>query len=302
MPLLGGYDATKLRPQLKMAVARFKLASNKKSALIGQSSRDVAKLLMERPPQEERARIVVESMIRDENTIQAYETLGLSCDLLYERINMISSRSNSKRGCPIDLIECISTLIWSSTVLDSIPELIEIRKQFRYRYGREFESDAIRNAGGVVNPKVCSRLSVLPPSEDDVLSYMEKIALKHDIEWRRPPVDVEVDPPLPGPIPSPVPPGPIYYHGSASPAWTIPPNDIDEEDIYVPGPGGVNAAVAATVDVGAGGIAGREVIPVPATIGQGGYDGRQVSDLTSSYGTNDPGYNELVAKFASLQR
>ena len=47
MPLFGGYKANKLKPQLKMAVTRFTIASNKKSALMKQQIREIAKLLAE---------------------------------------------------------------------------------------------------------------------------------------------------------------------------------------------------------------------------------------------------------------
>ncbi len=43
-------------PELKMAVHRFQMASNKKSALLKQNMREVAVLLSEDPPKEEKAR------------------------------------------------------------------------------------------------------------------------------------------------------------------------------------------------------------------------------------------------------
>ena len=49
-----------------MAVHRFQMASNKKSALLKQSMREVAVLLSEDPPKEEKARIKAEALIRDD--------------------------------------------------------------------------------------------------------------------------------------------------------------------------------------------------------------------------------------------
>ncbi|KAL3822939.1 hypothetical protein ACHAXA_011654 [Cyclostephanos tholiformis] len=197
MPLLGGYDASKLKAQLKMAAHRFGISSNKKMALIKQQSREVARLLAEDPPREERARIRVESMIRDERAIEAYGILGLTCDLLYERIHLISRSS----VCPHDLVESISTLIWSSEVAD-VPELIEARKQLRFKYGRDFEGCALRNVGGVVNERVSSRLGVHPPSAYDVQVRMERISDEHGIEWRTStPLRIgEMHEPMPAPI------------------------------------------------------------------------------------------------------
>lgn len=178
--MFGGYQASKLKPQLKMAITRLSIASNKKTSSSKQQTRDIAKLLSELPhPKEEKARILAEAVIRDDDTIEAYEILMLNCDLLFERINLISY----SKHCPSDLVECISTLIWASTVVD-VPELVEVRKQFRYKYGKAFEDDAMRNAGGVVNARVASKLSVQPPSAYDVQVYLERIADEHGVAWK----------------------------------------------------------------------------------------------------------------------
>ena len=133
--IFGGYKASKLKPQLKMAVTRFQIASNKKSALMKQQIREIAKMLAEDPPKEEKARIKSEALIRDDNTVEAYEILQLNCELLSERIHLISH----SKECPQDLVSSISTLIWASAIVD-IPELIEIRKQFRYKFGKDFDA------------------------------------------------------------------------------------------------------------------------------------------------------------------
>jgi len=50
----GSFNANKLKTNLKMAVQRLNMASNKKSALVKQSMRDVAVLLAEDPPKKKR--------------------------------------------------------------------------------------------------------------------------------------------------------------------------------------------------------------------------------------------------------
>ena len=49
-----------------MALHRFQMASNKKSAILKQNMREVAVLLAEDPPKEEKARIKAEALIRDD--------------------------------------------------------------------------------------------------------------------------------------------------------------------------------------------------------------------------------------------
>jgi len=107
-----------------MAVSRFAIASNKKSAIMKQNMREIALLLAEEPPREEKARIKAEALIRDDNMIEAYEILQLECELLTERIKLLESQ----KTCPPDLVSVISDLIYACPRVD-IPELTEIRKQ-----------------------------------------------------------------------------------------------------------------------------------------------------------------------------
>jgi len=172
------FNPNKLKSQLKMAVHRFQISSNKKTALLQQQKRTIAQLLVEDPPKEEKARIRAESMIMEDNTIEAYELLSLSCDLLGERMRLIASQ----QGCPPDLVTTISTLIWASNRVD-IAELGEIRKQFKLKFGKKFDEDAMMNAGGVVNERVLVKLGVQPPSARLVQAYLHKIAQEFEVDW-----------------------------------------------------------------------------------------------------------------------
>jgi vacuolar protein sorting-associated protein IST1 len=163
-----------------MAVSRFQIAANKKTALMKQQMREIAKLLAEEPqPKEEKARIRAEALIREDNTVEAYEILQLECELVFERVKLITSM----KECPEDLKSCIATLIWSSNRVD-IPELQEIRKQFRYKYGKKFEEACLNNVGGVLNERVVAKLSVQPPSAYLVQTYLEKIADEFEVDWK----------------------------------------------------------------------------------------------------------------------
>jgi Regulator of Vps4 activity in the MVB pathway len=161
-----------------MACGRIQIASNKKTALLKQSTREVAMMLAEDPPKEEKARIRAEALIRDDHLIEAYEILQLECELLHERIKLISYC----KSCPHDLVSVVSTLIWASHRVD-IPELALIRKQFVAKYGKMFEENAMRNEHGVLNERVVSKLSVEPPPAYLVQSYLEKICEQHNVDW-----------------------------------------------------------------------------------------------------------------------
>lgn len=161
-----------------MAVHRFQMASNKKSALLKQSMREVAILLAEDPPKEEKARIKAEALIRDDYMIEAYDILSLTCELLSERLKLISF----SRECPPDLVSSVATLMYAAPRVD-VPELLEIRKQFRAKYGKKFEEDAMKNAGGVLNERVVTKLSVQPPAAYLVQTYLERSCEKYEVSW-----------------------------------------------------------------------------------------------------------------------
>ncbi|KAL3776386.1 hypothetical protein ACHAW5_011052 [Stephanodiscus triporus] len=212
MAIFGGYDEWKLKSRLKMAVTRLQKLALRNS--FKQQRCEIAKLLGETPPKREEARIKAEALIRDEDTIEAYEILRLYCDLLSKRIRLISQR----KSCPPELVECVSTMIWASAVVD-VPELVEVRKQFRFKYGRKFEKDAMRNAGGVVNKRVEGKLSIEPLSADLVQDYLEKIANEHGVRL----------PPNPNP-----PPVVVDEDRLPTSPFSL-PDDIEEEDVFVPG-------------------------------------------------------------------
>mmetsp|Transcript_8740 Transcript_8740/g.11090 ORF Transcript_8740/g.11090 Transcript_8740/m.11090 type:complete len:144 (+) Transcript_8740:79-510(+) len=81
------FNPDKLKPYLKMAVHRFEILNNKKTNLIKQEKRTIAQLLADE--KEEKARIKVEHVIRQDFTIEAYEILELLCDLVHERMRLL---------------------------------------------------------------------------------------------------------------------------------------------------------------------------------------------------------------------
>jgi Regulator of Vps4 activity in the MVB pathway len=161
-----------------MAVSRIQIASNKKSALLKQNMREIAVMLSEEPPKEEKAKIRAEAIIRDDNMIEALEILQLECELLHERIKLLQY----SKECPSDLVGVVSTVMWASHRVD-IPELLMVRKQFRAKYGKQFDDNAINNVGGVLNERVVAKLSIHPPAAYLVQTYLEKICLQHEVDW-----------------------------------------------------------------------------------------------------------------------
>ncbi|CAB9512123.1 IST1 homolog [Seminavis robusta] len=175
----GSFDATKLKAALKLASSRFDVAKNKKMALMKQNMREVAVLLAEDPPKEEKARIRTERLIKDDYLIEAYEILQLECQLLVERVQLIK---HLKMECPPDLVPCVSDLIYAAPRVD-IPELQEIKQQLVAKFGKTLAMDADNNKDGVVNPRIVEKLSLSPPTAFLVQNYMTKIAKLHQVSY-----------------------------------------------------------------------------------------------------------------------
>lgn len=177
MDAVFGFRATKMKPQLKMAVQRINLIKNKKTNKIKVSKREIAQLLADE--KEEKARIRAEALIREDFIIEAYEILELLCELCAERIALIAT----EKECPFDMYEAVCTLIWAANKTE-VSELMEVKKQFTYKYGKEFLQKAMKNHDGCVNERILHKLSVQPPNAYLVLNYMSEIAKQFNVDWK----------------------------------------------------------------------------------------------------------------------
>ena len=142
---------------LKMANQRIQITNNRKSANVKNQKREIATLLSEM--KEEKARIKVEHVIREDFLIEAYELLELMCELVHERVKFIAS----EKECPRDLNEAVSSLIWAAARVD-ITEMEQIKKQLVKKYGSKFAANAENNVDSCVNIRLFQKLSVQPPS------------------------------------------------------------------------------------------------------------------------------------------
>ncbi|CAK7355601.1 unnamed protein product [Dovyalis caffra] len=172
------FNSSKCKTAAKMAVARIKLLSNKREAVVRQMRRDIALLLQS--GQDATARIRVEHVIREQNVLAANEFIELFCELVVSRLPIIAKR----RECPADLKEGIASLIFASPRCSEIPELVAIRKIFEKKYGKDFVSAAtdLRPNSGV-NRLLIDKLSVRTPTGEVKLKVMKEIAKEHQIEW-----------------------------------------------------------------------------------------------------------------------
>ncbi|XP_058090724.1 uncharacterized protein LOC131237091 isoform X2 [Magnolia sinica] len=172
------FNSSKCKTVARLATSRIKLLRNKREMQVKQMRRDVALLLQS--GQDATARIRVEHVIREQNIMAANEIIELFCELVVVRLSVIAKQ----RGCPADLKEGISSLIFAAPRCSDIPELQQIRKIFEKKYGKDFVSAAaeLRPDCGV-NRTLIEKLSVRTPTGEVKLKLMKEIAKEYQIEW-----------------------------------------------------------------------------------------------------------------------
>ncbi|XP_023611801.1 IST1 homolog isoform X2 [Myotis lucifugus] len=112
------FKADRLRVNLQLVVNRLKLLERKKTEQAQKARKEVADHLA--AGKDERARIRVEHIIREDYLVEAMELLELYCNLLLARFSLIQATKDLDSG----LAESVSTLIWAAPRLQSeVPEL-----------------------------------------------------------------------------------------------------------------------------------------------------------------------------------
>ncbi|RVX05428.1 IST1-like protein [Vitis vinifera] len=172
------FKPAKCKTSLKLAVSRIKLLKNRREAQLKQMKRDLAQLLQS--GQDQTARIRVEHVVREEKTMAAYDLIEVYCEMIAARLPIIESQKN----CPIDLKEAITSIIFASPRCSDIPELMEIRKHFTAKYGKDFISVALelRPECGV-SRNLVEKLSATAPDGQTKIKILAAIAEEHNIKW-----------------------------------------------------------------------------------------------------------------------
>lgn len=136
--LLGRNSKTsKLKTTLKLAISRLPLLINQRRARFNIARSDIIQLL--RLNHHQQALIRVEQVIKDQNMLDVYDMADSYCRLLIQKSNLIEQAD----GCPEELKEAASSLIYAAPRCGEFPELQEIRGILTKCFGKEFVNGAI---------------------------------------------------------------------------------------------------------------------------------------------------------------
>ncbi|XP_064641072.1 IST1 homolog isoform X2 [Lineus longissimus] len=168
----------KLKTNLRLAIQRLRLLEKKKTELTQKSRKEIADYIS--AGKEDRARIRVEHIVREDYLVEALEIIESYCDFLLARFGLIKSMARVDE----DLDKPIASVIWSTLrVCGDVPELREIMKQFSHKYGKEYVEMCKHSDCEAVDEKLKHKLSLHQPPKKLLESYMVEIARSYNVPF-----------------------------------------------------------------------------------------------------------------------
>lgn len=173
------FDGNKTKVQLKMLLNRLTLLSSKKTNLAKGEKRKIAMLL--RDSKEANARILVEHIIREDYTLEAYECLRQYAELLIARLNVMITDHQLKP----EIERSVNTLLYAGYLMgNEIDELKALLIQFSAKYGKEHAKEVIDNKEKYLEPRLIKMLtSVDVPDPSLIELYLTEIAKAYNVEY-----------------------------------------------------------------------------------------------------------------------
>uniref|UniRef100_A0A8C1UX26 IST1 homolog n=1 Tax=Cyprinus carpio TaxID=7962 RepID=A0A8C1UX26_CYPCA len=163
----GGFKSERLRVNLRLVINRLKLLEKKKTELAQKARKEIADYLSS--GKDERARIRVEHIIREDYLVEAMEILELYCDLLLTRFGLIQSMKTEDCGYHM----CLSLICFWGVVSD----------QLCAKYSKEYGKLCRTNQIGTVNDRLMHKLSVEAPPKILVERYLIEIAKNYNVPY-----------------------------------------------------------------------------------------------------------------------
>ena len=167
--------ANDLKPYLKMLGTRIQIIHDKKLNLAKQEKKKVGDLLTKNEVQ--RARILVEGIIRTDFLLEAYELVKLEAELLIPRLNVFD---NDEAGRPPskEISQQVGTLLYAAWLWCSeVPELEKLSTQLKAKYGAAHARDVIDNKAHHLHERVIKVVAFAtssdPPDHGLVECYLE---------------------------------------------------------------------------------------------------------------------------------
>ncbi|KAK3098259.1 hypothetical protein FSP39_017664 [Pinctada imbricata] len=173
-----GPNLNKLKTNLRLVINRLKLLEKKKTEMANKSRKEIADYISN--GKDDRARIRVEHIIREDYLVEAMELLEMYCDLLLARFGLIQTQKELDPG----LEEAIASIIWATPRLQAdVQEFKVVSDQLIAKYGKEFGQACRTNELNNVNEKMMHKLGVQAPPKILIEKYMAEIAIVYKVPF-----------------------------------------------------------------------------------------------------------------------
>lgn len=162
---------------LGVAVARLKLLEKKKTDSALQARPEIAEYV--NANKTDRARVRVESVIREDYLVEAMELVEMYADILHTRSGLLKAG-----GLHESLKKPVTTLIWAAPRLSQYcPELKNVSKLLGDILGKKFVKACEANETDEVCERVMAKLDPKPPRASLVERYLIEICRTADVDF-----------------------------------------------------------------------------------------------------------------------
>jgi len=167
----------KLKVNLGLVVTRLKLIEKKKTGLALRARPEIAEYV--RISKTDRARVRVESIIREDYLVEAMELVEMYADLLQSRLGLLQAGNLHE-----SLRKPVATLIWAAPRLSQYcSELQIVHKLLGDIFGKKFVKACESNEMDYVCDRVIAKMDPKPPKGSLVERYLIEICRAADVDF-----------------------------------------------------------------------------------------------------------------------
>lgn len=171
---------SEIRTYISSAQLKITLFRNKKVEVIKEKKKAIIECLKQNNL--DVAKVKMESIIRDENTITVFDILVPLCEIVKEKITYLLSSDD----VPVDIKETLNTIIYASTRVE-VEELHKFRELIRNKFGDAYINAADTNSNKLVNINVVERLKINPTPDAFLIIRLKQLVKETGTNYSFPP-------------------------------------------------------------------------------------------------------------------
>ena len=168
-----------IKTYIMIAQTKLNLFRNKKIETIKKKKLEIANCLKENNLDVAKAKM--DSLIREEDYITAYDILTPLLEILKERVTYIITSAE----CPADLRAQLDSVIYASTRLE-FEELFKLRDLIMRKYGSAYIQKAESNVDKLVNINLVEKLKIKPASDAFLTIRLKQLCKEKKIPFEFP--------------------------------------------------------------------------------------------------------------------